>query len=370
MDEGTRLPSKDLNTDAADIEDQGCDSSPELVELSAYEFFGSALQNAQKRVATAEGPRKCLHASRNQGKSDRTMRRNKKARRDLEAQGFLALPEFFKWKSHGCPAARVGKHTSVKNDVELVITLEEEEEEEEERGIDATPIHMCEEEEEEEAEVETGTNAFPIHVSEEEGHKEGETETEDETGKTNNKPNETTTDACSAEATPTPQSDPSDAELTGRCWGPSWTVLLESEESEHKSSNGNSTQSNLEDIHSTVTRELENHHRGDAPDDAAAQLPTASAADLLSDRARLQRVQRELTAKARLGDLDSVLQGHVMAMLRLLNLFLDDSLGYRWKKASEVVAKTEGCGTNHVQSIQQWVVKFAHTHELPSHRHG
>ena len=278
------------------------------------------------------------------------MRRNKKARRDLEAQGFLALPEFFKWKAMAASQQESGSTPSVENDAALMIALEEEEEEKE-RGIDATLIHMHEGEEEEKAEVEMGTNAFLIHVSKEEGHEEGETKTEDETGKTDDKPNKMTTDACSAEVTPTPQSDPSDAELTGRHWGPSWTVLFESKESKHESSNGDSTQSNLEDLHSTVTRELEDHHNGDAPNNAAARLPTASAADLLRDHTRLQRVQRELTVKARLEDLDSVLQGCAMAMLRLLNLFLDNSLGYRWKKASEVVTKTEGCGMNCAWSI-------------------
>jgi hypothetical protein len=32
-------------------------------------------------------------------KSDRTIRRHKKIKRDLEAQGFLSLPEFFKRKA-------------------------------------------------------------------------------------------------------------------------------------------------------------------------------------------------------------------------------------------------------------------------------
>lgn len=53
----------------------------------------------------------------------------------------------------------------------------------------------------------------------------------------------------------------------------------------------------------------------------------------------------------KLGDLDSMLQDHVVAMLRLLNLFLDTSLGYTWKKALEVIAKMEGHGTNCVQTI-------------------
>jgi hypothetical protein len=62
-------------------------------------------------------------------------------------------------------------------------------------------------------------------------------------------------------------------------------------------------------------------------------------------------VQEELAVKARLGGLDSVLCGCVVAMIGLLNLFLDEKLGYTWKKASEVIARLKGHGTSHVQLI-------------------
>ena len=336
---------------ADDIEEQACDSSPELVELSVHQYLSSTLQNAQKQTPTAKGLTKHPHTSQNQGKSDRTVRRNKKARRDLEAQGFLPLLEFFQWKATAAQqqesqvTLRMGSVPGVKKGAALVILLEEKEEEEDRMR----------------------TNTLLIHASEEE---RGETETEAETGKTNNEPDKMITDNCRAKVIPMCQIDPRNAELIGRCCGPSWIVLLKIEESECKSSDSKSTQSNLEDIHSTETRELEGHCHGDAPNDAATQLPTGSAVDLLRDHAELQRVHRELAAKAKLGDLDSMLQDHVVAMLRLLNLFFDTSLGYTWKKALEVITKMEGHGMNHAWSIQQWVVKFAHTHELQSHRHG
>ena len=205
----------------------------------------------RKHTSTAEGPIKCPCASRNQGKPDRTMRRNKKARRDLEVQGFLPLLEFFQWKATAAwqqesqVTPRMGSVPGVKKGAALVILLEEEEEEEEEEKM--------------------GTNTTPIHASEE----RGETETEAETGKTNDEPDKMIINDCRAEVIPMCQNDPSNAELIGRCWGPSQTVLLKSEESECKSSDSESTQSNLKDIHSTETRELEGHCCGDAPNDAA-----------------------------------------------------------------------------------------------------
>jgi hypothetical protein len=48
---------------------------------------------------------------------------------------------------------------------------------------------------------------------------------------------------------------------------------------------------------------------------------------------------------------------------------MNASLGYMWKKASEVVATSEGCGTTCVRSIRQWVLTFVRTRELPGHQH-
>lgn len=62
-------------------------------------------------------------------------------------------------------------------------------------------------------------------------------------------------------------------------------------------------------------------------------------------------MQGELIAKAKLGGLDTVLQGCIAAMIRFLNLFLDGSLSYPWIKASEIITKSKGCGMNCMWSI-------------------
>ncbi|KAI9466625.1 hypothetical protein BJY52DRAFT_1233258 [Lactarius psammicola] len=72
-------------------------ASADITELTALEHFSSILQSAQRRAAEAEG-------SRGQrvpytGKSERTIRRQKKALRALQAQGFHTLPDFFKQKA-------------------------------------------------------------------------------------------------------------------------------------------------------------------------------------------------------------------------------------------------------------------------------
>lgn len=59
-----------------------------------------------------------------------------------------------------------------------------------------------------------------------------------------------------------------------------------------------------------------------------------------------------------------------VAMSSSLNLFFDETLGYTWRKASQDVAKSKGCGMTHMCSIPQWVAKFVHTQDLPNHQHG
>ena len=76
------------------------------------------LQNAQKRAAEAEESRgKRAHYT---GKSDRTIRRQKKVLRKLQAQGFHTLPDFFRQKA---------EEAMQKAKTEAILRLREEEEE-------------------------------------------------------------------------------------------------------------------------------------------------------------------------------------------------------------------------------------------------
>ncbi|KAH9035446.1 hypothetical protein EDB83DRAFT_2318747 [Lactarius deliciosus] len=125
--DGTHLPSEGLEVTMLNRDER--ESSPDIMELSAVELFSSVLQNAQRQAAAVEGPRKCTHPSRHNGKSERTIRRRKKLKRDLEEQGFLLLPEFFKQKAKCASAMQQGG-------VEAVQHLEEEEEEPEDNEQD------------------------------------------------------------------------------------------------------------------------------------------------------------------------------------------------------------------------------------------
>ena len=59
--------SQGSGTPEPDIEE----SHPEVIELSAVEYFSSALQTVQRQGSVAEGPKKCMHTA--EGKCDRTI---------------------------------------------------------------------------------------------------------------------------------------------------------------------------------------------------------------------------------------------------------------------------------------------------------
>ena len=73
---------------------------------------------------------------------------------------------------------------------------------------------------------------------------------------------------------------------------------------------------------------------------------------------------------AQQNNLDTVLHGRIMAMVGLLNLYLDNTLGYTWTRASEVAAKLEGRGTSRARTTRHWVLNFARSRDLPTHKLG
>jgi len=241
------------------------DSSPDFVELSTAEPFSPAPQDAHwQRQASAEGPRKRVHASYPNGKSDRTIRRHKKAKRDLEAQGFFSLPEFFKRRAES--ARQQEAIEVVHEECEERASCKEHEDNANEvddgaKVIGSTcsaeggmvSIHVLEERDEADDDddevmgslcnVKDGTTSIQLEEEEETD------EAEDEAGKTMG-------GACSAKGGTMSihghsSGDPSDLEQEpGYCWGPSRTVLYESEESSSSSCSGD-TLGDLEELHGT-----------------------------------------------------------------------------------------------------------------------
>ena len=368
------------------------ESSPEVVELSAVKYFSLALQNAQRQALVTEGPKKRVHTA--QGKSDRTIQRHKRAKMQMEAKGFLSLPEFLKQKAEkakqqgsieaDAEAAEVeveGKgyaSEAPRTASERALTLQPASTEPEPasaasvvaeitlellevpRASTAAVMALREEEEEEEAPTVIVAPTSAIAVTAAVAEEEEEDEDEEEVSNTR--------------STKTSMHAPSDSssdlgDIRQSSWGPSRTILYSSSK-ESTSSNNSNTQSDPEDLQGTNTWELEGLHHRDTHDNDTTQHPMDGTTKLLEDHAELQVVHRELSLMARQKSLDAVLHSRVVAMVGLLNLYLDGTLGYSWRRALEIAAKSEGCGTRRARSVQGWVLNFVRTRGLPTHRLG
>jgi hypothetical protein len=66
----------------------------------------------------------------------------------------------------------------------------------------------------------------------------------------------------------------------------------------------------------------------------------------------------------------AVLHSHIMAMLRLFNVFLNKGLTYTWRQASVLVAASEGQGTSRAQKIRAWVLTYLQLGQLPHYRYS
>jgi hypothetical protein len=154
-------------------------------------------------------------------------------------------------------------------------------------------------------------------------------------------------------------------------WKASPIYLDESEmssdgcESDSDKLDSDSGRCDLDDTQGAVARKLEELRRGYDPNDARLQFVRDGTMGCLRDRAALLAARDELTVMVVDKKMESGLRGRIKIMVQLLNLFLDEDLGYSWRKASLVVAKSESHSGARAQSMRQWVLRFVQTHDLP-----
>ncbi len=74
---------------------------------------------------------------------------------------------------------------------------------------------------------------------------------------------------------------------------------------------------------------------------------------LLYDHSELWKASAQLTEEMKKGDLDVIVRAHMVAMIGVLNIYTDKNLAYSWGKASEIMAKIQGCGTNCARRIRE-----------------
>ena len=121
-----------------------------------------------------------------------------------------------------------------------------------------------------------------------------------------------------------------------------------------------------EDLH--TTRKLLGNLRREAvlthQDSQRILDPTAQ---LLSDRSKLQEARTQLMKEEKRGDLDVIVRARIAAMISLLSIYTQSNMGYSWRKASEIVATTQGRGKHRARRICKWVMDFLKWRDLPIH---
>jgi hypothetical protein len=111
-------------------------------------------------------------------------------------------------------------------------------------------------------------------------------------------------------------------------------------------------------IQSATKALLEDLCHRNVPADQSPPGPVDNVLELLHNYAALSQTQKKLSLQSQDKSLDVVFQAHILAMVRVLNLFLDPELLYTWREASMIVAKAQGHGSTCTHSIRAWVLGF------------
>ena len=90
--------------------------------------------------------------------------------------------------------------------------------------------------------------------------------------------------------------------------------------------------------------------------------------DLICSIDRLQEARTLLDLRSKDHSLNLLLRAHILAMIGVLNLFLDSDLGHTWRQASLLVSKTQGHGVMHACNIRRWILLFLCDGQLLHHR--
>ena len=59
-----------------------------------------------------------------------------------------------------------------------------------------------------------------------------------------------------------------------------------------------------------------------------------------------------------------------MAMVAMLNFYLDPKLSYTWRESSVLAAKAMGHGVKHARNLRKWIKNYLHKEKLPLHQYG
>jgi hypothetical protein len=120
-------------------------------------------------------------------------------------------------------------------------------------------------------------------------------------------------------------------------------------------------------MQATTKALLEDLRHRHIPADESLPGPVDNALELLRNYAALSQARERLSSQSQDKSLDVVFRARILAMVGVLNLFLDPELPYTWREASMIVAKAQGHGSTRARSIRAWVLDFIREGMLPLH---
>lgn len=317
----------------------------------------SAPEEAVAALVAAEKSRKSTHAPHFPGNSERTLSRKRQAWRKLAAQGFTTLPEFLRQKAEDEErkarlAALVAAHASAWPRSMQDTHIREEEEEESASGDEIIEMRA----------EEFNPKTTPIQVEDVENIRSKPTETESRFSSRERDRARRIHDPSdlrsSLEASPTPLEE---SEESSSCC----ETLSDDDEPDSESHPSKKMQHDLDDTQGIFARKLEELRRGIQLDNTGLALAQDNALGYLRDRTALRTAREQLIVMVDDKKMDGVLRGRILAMVGVLNLFLDEGLGYTWRRASLIVAKSQSHGVARARSIRHWLLNFLQTAELP-----
>ena len=350
-----------------DVEDDLSDG-PEIVTQTELDRFSAALQEAQQAAIEAERERERMRKRKTPktytGNSKKTLYRHRMAKQKLESKGFYGIAEYLELK-------KTNAAVDLSGDLHAPV----------DQGVQTSLSEMADQ-------TDRNTTADQQAIRDARTDKQADPNmTADQQADPNMTADQQATPGATADHQADPdaivdqQPDPGNPDNPDKNMHVHTRDAMRQEE-ESEGSEDSRAQPDAIDLEDEDSDNSEDR-LGSKPSlrslledlrkqrDLLDQSPPSSednALDLIRSIDRLQEARTSLDLRSKDHSLDLFLRARILAMIGVLNLFLDSDLGHTWRQASLLVSKTQGHGVMHARNIRRWILSFLRDGQLPHHR--
>ena len=339
-----------------DVEDDLSDG-PEIVTQTELNHFSAALREAQQAAIEAERERERTRKQKTPktytGKSKKTLHRHRMAKQKLELKGFYGIAEYFELKMKAAVDLSGDLHAPVDQNVQTSLS-EMADQTDRNTTADQQAIRDVRMDKQADPNMIADQQATPGATA---GHQADPNAIVDQQPDPGN-PDDPDRDVHVHMRDAMRQEEESEGSEDSRAQPDAIDLEDEdSDNSEDRLGSKPSLRSLLEDLRKQ--RDLLNQSPPSSEDNTL---------DLIRSIDQLQEACTSLDLRSKDRSLDPFLRARIVAMIGVLNLFLDSDLGHTWCQASLLVSKTQGHGVIHACNIQRWILSFLRDEQLPHHR--